>query len=233
MALLTVPVRQLTRATPRIRILTLDLRASDFSFAAGQAVMLGLSGSPLRKPYSIASAPWEVVKSGVMQVLVQVEDSGGLDPHLELASPGTMLDLEGPFGSFGLPERVDGPLLFVAGGTGIAPLRSMLIEHLSRPTRHPAALIYSARSVDEFAFRPELSALESAGRISSYFTVTREENAEWQGRRGRISEAMLKEALPSRDACCLVCGPPQLVSDTRSLLEKLGVGADHILVEKY
>ncbi len=103
--MITVPVRQITRATPRIRILNLDLRAVDFSFTAGQAVMLGLSGSPLRKPYSIASAPWEVTKSGIMQVLVQVEDSGGLDPHLELASPGTMLDLEGPFGSFGLPAQ--------------------------------------------------------------------------------------------------------------------------------
>ena len=231
--MITVPVRQITRATPRIRILNLDLRTTDFPFAAGQAVMLGLHGSPLRKPYSIASSPWEVVKSGIMQVLVQVEDSGGLDPHLELASPGTMLDLEGPFGSFGLPERVDRPLLFVAGGTGIAPLRSMLIEHLSRPTRHPVALVYSARAVDEFAFRPELAALESAGRISSYFTVTREEPPDWKGRRGRISEALLKEALPSADACCLICGPPQLVSDASTLLRQLGVSAESILTEKY
>lgn len=231
--MITVPVRQITNATPRIRLLNLDLRAAEFAFAAGQAVMLGLSGSPLRKPYSIASSPWEVAKSGIMQVLVQVEDSGGLDPHLELASPGTPLDLEGPFGSFGLPEGVERRLLFIAGGTGIAPLRSMLIEHLSRPTRHPAALVYSARSVDEFAFRPELTALESAGRVSTYLTVTREETAGWQGRRGRISEALLKEALPGVGSTSLICGPPQLVNDTRALLMKLGVGDDRILVEKY
>lgn len=231
--MITVPVRQITRATPRIRILNLDLRAVEFSFTAGQAVMLGLSGSPLRKPYSIASAPWEVAKSGIMQVLVQVEDSGGLDPHLELASPGTLLDIEGPFGSFGLPARVDTPLLFVAGGTGIAPLRSMLIEHVARPTRFPTALIYSARSVDEFAFRPELAALEASGRIVSHFTVTREEDSKWEGRRGRISEALLKEALPSSDSTCLVCGPPQLVTDTRSLLVTMGVSETRILVEKY
>jgi NAD(P)H-flavin reductase len=231
--MITVPAQQITPSTPRIRILNLDLRAVEFVFAAGQAVMLGLSGSPLRKPYSIASAPWEVTKRGIMQVLVQVEDSGGLDPHLELASPGTMLDLEGPFGTFGLPERVASPLLFVAGGTGIAPLRSMLIEHLSRPTRFPVALVYSARSVDEFAFRPELAALESAGRIASYLTVTRDEGPAWAGRRGRISEALLKEALPSTDSTCLVCGPPQLVNDTRSLLKELGVSDEQILIEKY
>ncbi len=231
--MITVPVRQITHATPRTRLLSLDLRAAQFPFAAGQAVMIGLSGSPLRKPYSIGSAPWEVTKSGIMQVLVQVEDSGGLDPHLELASPGTPLDLDGPFGSFGLPDRIETPLLFIAGGTGIAPLRSMLIEHLSRPTKYPASLIYSARSVDEFAFRPELAALETAGRITSYFTVTREEKQEWQGRRGRISEALLREALPSTTATCLVCGPPALVSDTRSLLTRLGVDSERILTEKF
>ena len=231
--MITVPVRQITRATPRIRILNLDLRSVEFSFTAGQAVMLGLSGSPLRKPYSIASAPWEVAKSGIMQVLVQVEDSGGLDPHLELAAPGAPLDLEGPFGAFGLPAGVDCPLLFIAGGTGIAPLRSMLIEHLARPTQQRVSLVYSARSVDEIAFRPELAALETAGRITSYFTVTREEPTDWRGRRGRISEALLKEALPSTDAICLVCGPPQLVADSIALLEKLGVSGERILIEKY
>jgi CDP-4-dehydro-6-deoxyglucose reductase len=231
--MITVPVRQIARATPRIRLLHLDLRATELTFTAGQALMIGLSGSPLRKPYSIASAPWEVAKSGIMQVLVQVEDSGGLDPHLELASPGTLLDLEGPFGSFGIPGRVEHPMLFVAGGTGIAPLRSMLLEHLARPTQYPVNLIYSARSADEFAFRPELAALESAGRIATYFTVTRDEKPDWLGRRGRISEALLTEALPSADSTCLVCGPPQLVSDAAGLLVNLGVSAERILTEKY
>jgi ferredoxin-NADP reductase len=230
---ITVPVRHVTNSTPRTRLIHLDLRSTTFSFAAGQAIMLGLASSPLRKPYSIASAPWELAKSGILQALVQVEDSSTLDPHLELALPGTMLDLEGPFGSFGLPDRLDGPLLFIAGGTGIAPLRSMLIEHLARPTRHPVALIYSARSVDEFAFRTELAALESAGRITSYLTVTREEKPDWQGRRGRISDALLTEALPSADSTCFICGPPELVAGASTLLMKLGVGAERILTEKY
>jgi ferredoxin-NADP reductase len=227
---ITVPVRHVNNSTPRTRLIHLDLRNATFSFNAGQAIMLGLSGSPLRKPYSIASAPWELIKSGILQALVQVEDSGGLDPHLELATP---LDLEGPFGSFGLPAQIDRPLLFIAGGTGIAPLRSMLVEHLAKPSRHPVALIYSARSADEFAFRTELTALESAGRITTHFTVTRDETTAWQGRRGRISEALLVEALPSPDSTCFICGPPQLVTDASRLLMKLGVSADRILTEKY
>ena len=233
MAAITVPVRQVMHATPRTRLINLDLSGIGFSFKAGQAVMLGLGGSALRKPYSIASAPWELEKTGTLQVLAQVEDSGGLDPHLELATPGTRLNLEGPFGTFGLPEHVERPLLFIAGGTGIAPLRSMLIAHLARPTRLPVALVYSARSTDEFAFRTEFSALEAAGRISVFLTVTRQERPGWPGRRGRISEALLAEALPSTDALCSICGPRQLVNDTSALLQKLGVGADQILIDKY
>jgi NAD(P)H-flavin reductase len=103
--LLTVAVRHVASATPRTRIIGLDLGATPFPFAAGQAVMVGLHGSPLRKPYSIASAPWEFLKTGVLHVLAQVDETGALDPHLELAAPGTLIDLDGPFGSFGQRRR--------------------------------------------------------------------------------------------------------------------------------
>ena len=233
MGQISVPVRHVSNATPRTRIIHLDLTQTPFTFTAGQAVMVGLHDSALRKPYSIASAPWELTKTGMLQVLAQVEDSGGLDPHLELAAPGTMLDLDGPFGSFGFPSDSSGPLLFVAGGTGIAPFRSMLIERLSRPTSSPIALVYSARSPEEFAFRVELDALATAGRIAAHFTVTRNDAATWPGRRGRIDEALLKQALPSSESLCLICGPPQLVTDASGLLTKLGVSGDRILTEKF
>jgi benzoate/toluate 1,2-dioxygenase reductase component len=227
---ISVSVRHVTNATPRTRILSLDLSHHSFQFTAGQAVMIGLHDSALRKPYSIASAPWEVAKSGVMQVLVQIEDSGGLDPHLELAAPGTRIDVDGPFGTFAMPSD-DDPLLFVAGGTGIAPLRSILMERLARRSAPPVALVYSARSPEEFAFKAELEALAIASRIRAYFTVTRDEK--WTGRRGRIDADLLTQALPSSDAHCFVCGPPQLVSDASSLLRRLGVDESRIQVERY
>ena len=195
--------------------------------------MIGLNGSQLQKPYSIASAPWEVAKTATLQILVQIDDSGGPDPHLELATPGTPLDIDGPFGTFGLPADPGVSLLFVAGGTGIAPLRSMLFERLSRGTVTPVALIYSARSREEFAFRAELDALRVAGRIDAHFTVTRENGDGWEGRRGRIDESLLREALPSIDSRCLICGPQALVNDTSQLLRKLGVSEDRILIEKF
>jgi NAD(P)H-flavin reductase len=232
-SVITVPVRHVAAATPRTRVITLDFSAKPFVFSAGQAVMLGLHESPLRKPYSIASAPWEFRTTGHLQVLAQVDDTGSPDPHLELAGPGTLLDLEGPFGSFALPDGTPDGLLFVAGGTGIAPLRAMLIERLSRPVNIPISLVYSARSPEEFAFRPELDALRAAGRVDAHFTVTRDQASRWTGRRGRIDASLLRDALPSPNSFCLICGPPLLVADTQQLLQTLGVGADQILIEKY
>jgi NAD(P)H-flavin reductase len=230
---ITVPVRSVIRATPRTRLINLDLSAAAFTFAAGQAVMVGLHASPLRKPYSVASAPWEVEKTGVLQLLAQVELTGSPDPHLELASPGTMIDVDGPMGTFALPsDRDEAPLLFVAGGTGIAPLRSMLMDRLSRSRVLSVAVVYSARSADEFAYRSELEAMASAGRIAVMFTVTRPEG-DWNGRRGRIDEALLAEALPGANAICLICGPPALVSSVTELLVQLGVSRERVLTERY
>jgi ferredoxin-NADP reductase len=245
---ITLPVREVVFATPRARGISLELRGAAFPFSAGQAVMVGLNGSPLRKPYSIASAPWEVTRTGVMQLLIQIDDSA-LDPHLERATPGTPVDVEGPFGTFGLPAvESSEPLLFLAGGTGIAPLRSILMDRLmpasarastsatataDRSAQQAISVIYSARSAGEFAFRTELDALEKAGRITMHFTVTRDEGGAWSGRRGRIDHALIEKALPSPEARCLICGPPSLVSDARELLVRLGVTPERILTEQY
>lgn len=232
--MLTVPVHLVTHATPRTRLIELDLSHVQFSFAAGQAVMVGLHGSPLRKPYSIASAPHEVRATGRLMLLAQVDDSGALDPHLELAAPGTAIDLEGPFGTFGLRDAFAArPLLFVAGGTGIAPLRSMLAERLSQPRTAPIVVVYSARSADEFAFQSELDRMATTDAVSVHYTVTRDEAGAWGGRRGRIDAALLRAALPSPDACCLICGPPALVTAAQDLLRGAGVAAERILTERY
>jgi NAD(P)H-flavin reductase len=221
------------QATPRTRLIGLDVTAVAFAFTAGQAVMVGLHGSPLRKPYSIASAPWETARTGILHLLAQVEDTGAPDPHLELAAPGTLLDLEGPFGSFGLPTEVgDTPLLFVAGGTGIAPLRSILFDRLARASVPRISVVYSARALQEFAFKSELDALSAAGRIQLWLTVSRPAE-DWGGRRGRIDTSLLREAVSSVATICLVCGPPGLVSDATSQLRSLGVDAPNVLVEKF
>ena len=152
----TLPAREVIKTTPRTRIIRLDLGASAFPFKAGQAVMVGLHTSSLRKPYSIASSPKQTAQSGALELLVQLDETGLPDPHLERLTPGTLVDVEGPFGTFGLTaDRGDHDILFVAGGTGIAPLRSMLWDTIEHGAPNRLALIYSARSADELAYENE------------------------------------------------------------------------------
>jgi ferredoxin-NADP reductase len=229
---LTVSVREVRRTTPRTRLLCLDLGASEFPFTAGQAVMAGLHGSPLRRPYSIASAPAESARTRSLDLLVQVDDSGGPDPHLELAAQGTRLDIDGPFGTFTLPPIArEARVLLIAGGTGIAPLRSMLVQALETGMAPKATVVYSARTADELAYREELEALAGQGHIHLTLTVTRD-GVDWPGRRGRIDRSVLEESRPA-DSWCLVCGPPAFVADVRGVLQDLGVPEARIGVERY
>lgn len=233
MPLFTLLVRDVRRATPRTRVLRLDATSSNFAYDAGQAVMAGLHGSPLRKPYSIASAPAETARHGFIELLVQMDDSGGPDPQLELATPGMPLDIDGPFGTFTLPPIAQGArILLIGGGTGIAPLRSMLVQAFETGMAPIAHVIYSARTPDEFAYGDELEGLAREGRITLTLTVTRE-GAAWEGRRGRIDRDLLARALVGPDTWCLVCGPPAFVADVLAALDALNVPAERVGVERY
>jgi len=227
----TVLLREAVRATPRTRLLRLDVPDPPFLFRAGQAVMAGLIGAPTRSAYSIASAPSLATRGG-LELLVPAEGAFG-DPDLDPASiVGRALVLDGPIGGFGVPPAAESaPLLLIGGGTGIAPLRSVALDRLERNDAAPMALIYSARSADEFAFAEEFAALDRAGRLRVHRTVTRDDRAKWPGRSGRIDEGLLAAALPGREAWCLVCGPAGFVSAVTTSLARLGVPPGHIVLE--
>lgn len=228
-------VREIQQPTPRTRILTIELAHHPFSFTAGQAVLVGLESSASRKPYSIASSPQQTARSGAIELLVQVEDSAAPEPHLELATVGSRLVVEGPFGSFSLPTSVpEREVLLVAGGTGIAPLRAILWDALERHLVDRLALIYSARHASELAYRAELEGLATAGRLDLHLTTTRDDPAfAWPGSRGRIDEKVIRAMLRKPDTRCLICGPPPLVADATTLLRQIGVSAERILTESY
>ncbi len=228
----TVLLREAERATPRTCLLRLELGDASFVFRAGQAVMAGVAGAPSRSAYSIASPP-SLAARGVLELLVPAEGAfgdAGLDPT---SAVGRTLVVDGPIGTFGLPPAAaTAPLLLVAGGTGIAPLRSVALDRLDRAGDAPMALVYSARTSDEFAFDHEFAALDRAGRLRFHKTVTRDDRAAAPGRSGRIDEGLLRAALPGPDAWCLVCGPAGLVGAVATSLLGLGVPAERIVLER-
>ena len=232
--LLTLPIREVVQATPRAHVVRLDLNAHQFDFEAGQAVMIGNSGSAVRRPYSIASAPEDAHLHRLLELLIGLRDPAEPGEHLTLEA-GAELDLEGPVGTFTFPRHPEErSFVFVAGGTGIAPLRSMLRHAiLGRQPAHHVGLLYSARTPDEFAFADEFREWAANGIIDFRQTITRETEREWSGDRGRIGRSHLEELLHDRESLCFVCGPRALVHDMPRLLAEIGVAPERIRVEEW
>jgi benzoate/toluate 1,2-dioxygenase reductase subunit len=219
-------------STPRSRLLHLELDGAAFGYRAGQAVLLGRAGPAERWPFSIACSPGRAAETERLEVLVALSDDGS-EPSIP-ASAGTMLDLVGPLGDFTLPGAVGGRrLLFVAGGTGIAPLRAMLDQALRVFPENAVSLLYSARRREEFAFLGEFQAHADAGRIELHQTVTRAGGA-WHGRRGRVSRSHFSEVLHDPAATeCFVCGPPSMVRDSVDTLTRLDVPPNRVHYEQW
>ena len=227
--MLTLPVAELRKATPTSRIVRLALDTA-FDFEPGQSALLGRHGQPDRRHYSIAIPPEVARRDGTLEFLVRTERDGTLGPHLDDLRRGSLVDVEGPVGRFALPEAFDErACLFVAGGTGIAPIRAMLLRAATmRGVR--LALAYSARTSREFAFLRDLEGMRRRG-LRLLLTATRDAPPSWKHDRGRLGQSRLSTLVESAETLCFVCGPPPLVEDVPQALMKLGIDEKRIRTE--
>jgi ring-1,2-phenylacetyl-CoA epoxidase subunit PaaE len=230
--LLTLPIREVLAATPRARILRLDLDGQAFDYAPGQAIAIATHGREKRRPYSIAAAPEDARRDGWLELLIGVNAEGTAGPHLSLV-PGERVDVEGPLGTFTFPASPsERRFVFIAGGTGIAPLRAMLQRALHLPHRN-IGLFYSVRTPDEFAYQDELRGLALAGELELRQTVTRATDIKWTGPRGRLNREALAELVHDKATLCFVCGPPALVDEMPKILAELGIPRERIKIEEW
>jgi ferredoxin-NADP reductase len=227
-------IREAVAATPRAHIIKLDLQRQTFPYLAGQAAYLQPEGADRRRPYSIASAPEETAQHGLIEFLVQTSGNGSTGLTPDLVQPGTAVNVDGPLGSFTFPAHPnERRFVFIAGGTGIAPLRSMLWHTLLAERDGHVSLIYSVRSPEEFAYMQEFQRLEDEGRIDFRHTVTRAAVEGWSGRQGRIDVRCLEGLIDPGHTLCFVCGPSALIGEIRPQLMELGVREDQIRIESW
>jgi len=229
---LTLPIREVLSATPRARIARLDLNGHTFDYAPGQAVAIASHGLEKRRPYSIAAAPEDASRDGFLELLIGVGPDGTPGAHLTLEQR-QLVDVEGPLGSFTFPPAPDERrFVFIAGGTGIAPLRAMMRRALHLPHRN-IGLFYSVRTPDEFAYEQELRDLARTGEIELRQTVTRAIDADWTGTRGRLNREALEELIHDPATLCFVCGPPALVDAIPRILTEIGIPQERIKIEEW
>jgi ferredoxin-NADP reductase len=224
-------VCELIDETPRSRSVALEL--PDWpGHLSGQHVDVRLTaedGYQAQRSYSIASAP----DDPGLALTVERLDDGEVSPYLvDELRPGDELELRGPIGGYFVwEESLGGPLLLVAGGSGIVPLRAML-RHWQASARETAArLVYSSRSLEDVIYREELS----SGTADVHLTLTRRWPEGWSGGRGRIDRARLEKLAWPVDERPLIyiCGPTGFVEATAQSLVDLGHRPEQIRTERF
>ena len=222
--------------TPRSKSISLRVPAWE-AHKAGQHVDVRLTaedGYQAQRSYSIASAP----ENGRVELLVERLEDGEVSPYLtDELRIGDGLELRGPIGGwFSWDAREVGPLLLVAGGSGIAPLMAMIRHRKAAGSDVPVSLLYSSRSHGEIIFRDELERLaQEDGALQVTHTLTRSRPSGWTGYDRRIDAGMLGDVAPTIDErpLAFVCGPTPLVETAATALVGLGHDPTRVKTERF
>jgi ferredoxin-NADP reductase len=225
---------ELVAETPRARSIVLDLPGWS-GHRAGQHVDVRLTaddGYQAQRSYSIASAP----EDDQLVLTVERLSDGEVSPYLvDDMRIGDELELRGPIGGYFVwEEPLGGPLLWVAGGSGLVPFRSMWRHHRAVRSTVPVRLLCSARSLPLLIYRDELMRLKAAGMDVSV-TLTREQPERWPGYRGRVDQDLLGQVSwsPEEHPLIYVCGPTAFVEATGSALVALGHEPGRVRTERF
>jgi len=228
-------VTEFVDETPRAKSIVLDV--PDWpGHRAGQHVDVRLTaedGYQTQRSYSIASAP----EDGRLVLTIERLEDGEVSPYLvDELRPGDLLELRGPVGGFFVWETsLGGPVLLVAGGSGVVPFRSIVRHHRAVASEVPLRLLYSARTLDDVLYRSELETLVASGEVDVRFTLTRAWPDGWSGYRGRIDRELLAEVAWPADEGPLVyvCGPTAFVETAASVLVENGYEPGRIRTERF
>ena len=205
---------------------------------AGQHVDVRLTaadGYQAERSYSIASPPEEAPR---VTLTVERLDDGEVSPYLtEELRVGDKLELRGPIGGYFVWEaQMGGPLLLVAGGSGIVPLMAMLRHRAAAGGSVATRLLDSSRSYADIIYRDELDRLDQADQMLEVVqTLTRGQPPGWTGYHRRIDTDMLREvAWPSEQYPQMyICGPTPFVETAAASLVTLGYEPARIKTERF
>jgi ferredoxin-NADP reductase len=223
--------------TPRVK--TITLAVPDWTgHRPGQHVDVRLTaedGYQAERSYSIASAPQEVRR---LALTVERIEGGEVSPYLvDQLTVGDNLELRGPIGGYFVWEaHMGGPLLLIAGGSGVVPLMAMIRHRAALKSAIPTRLLYSSRSYEELIYRDELARLlEDGGQLQVSYTLTRAQPPGWTGYRRRIDADVLREVAwpPDEDPLVFVCGPRPFVESAAANLVALGYEPERIKTERF
>jgi ferredoxin-NADP reductase len=232
---LTATVSQVRTETQRVRSILFECPGWD-GHMAGQHVDVRLTaedGYQAQRSYSIGSAP----EDDHLVLTVERLQDGEVSPYLvDVLEAGDQLEMRGPIGRYFVwKDSMGGPLLMIAGGSGVVPFRSMLRHLVSSKSQTPTRLLYSSRTLDDVIYRDELDGLNAKGDLDIHYTLTRAQPAGWGGYGRRIDRDMLAEVSwpPEQRPLIYICGPTSFVETAAVALVDLGHDPGLIRTERF
>ena len=216
----------------RIQDLTHDVRAielrllepSSIAFKAGQFVSFEVPKEgqprPVTRPYSIASSPGQ--RDRILLVLNLVQGGPGSN-YLFGLREGERASFKGPAGAFYLRDEGVRDLLFVATGTGIAPLRSMILAQLERGESRSVTLFWGLRSQRDLYWQEELTALAADHPNFSFVTTLSRPDPGWKGASGRVTALIDAQVSSVGNLAVYLCGGSGMIKDVTARLNAKGL----------
>jgi len=213
-------------------------KPTGFTFIAGQAGDFTLHNPPEtdkegnKRSFSLACAPFE----DDLMIATRMRDTA-FKRSLKSIPLGTVLSLEGPWGELTLHKKHSIPAVFLTGGIGITPIRSIVLEAARTKLDQKLILFYSNHRPEDAVF---LNDLTQAQKENSHFnfitTMTEPEKSAqpWKGKIGPIDKAMLETLIDDLNVpIYYVCGPPEMVAAMQKMLKEAGVKSPNIRAEDF
>ncbi len=228
-------VAEVVQETPRVRRITFALEKPLF-FLPGQFIMFVIkptlpSGQQglMKRAYSLCSPRSH---QHTISIALNTTPQGVISPTVYNLKKGDKVELDGPYGLFALHDSPR-KKVFLAGGTGISPILSMLYELEEQKKLRDVLVIYSAKKEEDILFRRELAHFER-GEAHIVITLTEEALPSWKGETRRIDGAMITRFVNDPSACeFYMCGSPQMVQSLLQALAELQVPSEHIHHERW
>jgi CDP-4-dehydro-6-deoxyglucose reductase len=187
----------------------------------------------MKRAYSIASAPG-FAGPGALELAVTLVPDGPASTALHALEPGATLEADGPRGSFlRWPAERDQRTLFVATGSGLAPLRAMMQTEFARGDGPPVSLLFGCRTENDILWGTELRTWEARhSRFSLAVTLSRASSS-WTGRRGWVQSHLVELVAVDAPERVFVCGLTPMVEEVRRILGTLGLPSSAVRTETF
>jgi ferredoxin-NADP reductase len=231
-----ITLQERRQETSDVMSFVFALKEQPFTFKAGQFVFFELDELTFpdergkRRHFTLSSAPSE---QGSVMFTTRLRGSG-FKETLRQAPSGYELTMETARGGFTLPAEGPSQHIFIAGGIGITPYRSLWREAFNTQRPLNATLFYFNRAIADIAFGHELTDITQAMPSFKCVHVLSETEQGWTGETGRLSEALLQKHTPDfKSSWCWLSGPPPLVNSYKELLMQLDVSEDTIKTDSF